>query len=440
MSLRLRFVLVLLILSSSRVLCAQDCAGATTLNDFIVCRLQAQVIQRLGDLDPSKQSEAPSITNNATVLADKSSAPDVVAASVNPSALSSKSRVPDTTDLSLTVSLYGIYSLWRQTDPFNPAFYKSSMPWRRLSLSLAPSFPETSTATSGQGSRSYGAKYLVSNSRNIFDPSNTKRLQALKDNVSAASQFYAQDLLAVQQYLSGRYRDALYNDFATKPGFSDLYSEGNTFDSFVRATASSQLFPFLLLRLTKQDLAEIDSRLRDSLASTTSLDAQLKSIAQHVKTSPQVALSFLSKISKGTGNNLYRSEVVIDAGVKKVTTTTNISFDFSNSQTTSKPNRDIFRFVQDVEVPLIPQKSPLALNPLTLGLSGEGDWGSNGTPIYKAQGKLKITFIDGLDIPIVVTYANQTSVMRPDLKGQMGLAFDFAKISRAFRTKPAVFP
>jgi hypothetical protein len=60
--------------------------------------------------------------------------------------------------------------------------------------------------------------------------------------------------------------------------------------------------------------------------------------------------------------------------------------------------------------------------------------------IYKAHGKLKITFIDGLDIPIALTYANQTSVMRADLKGQMGLAFDFAKISRALHAKPAMFP
>jgi hypothetical protein len=434
-------IAVLLTLSVVPIAPSQNCAAPDTLNDFVVCRLQAEVTQRLGDLDPSKQSEAPSITNNATVLADKTSAPDIVAASVNPSALSSKSRIPDTTDFSVTVSLYGIYSLWRQTDPFNPAFYRSSMPWRRLSLSLAPSFPETSTATAGQGSRSYGAKYLLSNSRDIFDVSNTKRLQTLKDTVSEASMLYAQDLLSVQNYLAQQYQHSFYAEFSTKAGYQELYSEGDSFNSFVRATASPTLFPLLLLRLTKGDLAEIDSRLQHSLGSTAAIDAQLASIVAHLKNSPQVALSFLSKISKGTGNNLYRSEIVIDAGVKKVTTTTNISFDFSNAQTASTHNRNILRAVQDFEVPVIPQKSPLALNPLTLGISGEGDWGSNGTPIYKVQGKLKITFIDGLDIPIVVTYANQTSSStHADLKGQMGLAFDFSKISRAFHAKPTIFP
>ena len=67
--------------------------------------------------------------------------------------------------------------------------------------------------------------------------------------------------------------------------------------------------------------------------------------------------------------------------------------------------------------------------PLKLGLSGEGKWGDNGGPQYKAQCAITITPISGFDLPLSVTYVNRTpGVDRADLKGQLGINVDFAKL------------
>jgi hypothetical protein len=88
------------------------------------------------------------------------------------------------------------------------------------------------------------------------------------------------------------------------------------------------------------------------------------------------------------------------------------------------------RVVEDLEVPEFPPKNPLEPTRLTIGVSGEGDWGTNQTPTYKAQGKIKFTLVNGFDVPIAITYTNQTGASKlADLKGVMGFAVDFAKIA-----------
>jgi hypothetical protein len=209
---------------------AQNCQAPPNVNEFVICTLKDMIAQRSRDLDTTKQTEAPSVATNSTTLADKSSAPDIAALSVNPSALSSKSRTPDTTDFSLTLSMYGVYSLWKETNPFDNSFYNSpeAFWWRRLSFSIAPSFPETTSSTVGQGSRSYGAKYLITKSRDPADPSNNPTFQALGNQVSTTPQDYAGDFLEIENYLVQRYQDSFYAEFGNKPEFTQIYSDANT--------------------------------------------------------------------------------------------------------------------------------------------------------------------------------------------------------------------
>lgn len=185
----------------------------------------------------------------------------------------------------------------------------------------------------------------------------------------------------------------------------------------------------------------IRGKLRKSLDSTTLLTADTEALLNKITKAPQISVGFLSRISKGTGSNLYRGELAIDSGLWKFSSTTNLSFDFMNSQVSTKPNRNVGRVVQEFDIPLLPKKTVLSYSPLTFGLSGEGDWGSNGPPTYKAQGKIKLTVFNGFDIPMSVTYANRTAtVARADLKAVIGIAVDFSKVSQVFHVKPTVFP
>jgi hypothetical protein len=404
---------------------AQNCASPATLNEFVYCRLQVRLARNLSSLDTAKQIDAPAIMTNSTTLADKSAGPDVLAASVNPSGLSSKSRVPATTDASVTANLYGIFSDWRQRQPFNPAFYSESMPWRRLSISVAPSYPQNATQTNQ--SVSYGAKFQVTHLRDPLDLSNKNAFQSVSGALRDAG-VYANDYQTVEQHLRDEYQTHPCQA-ATAAGIASTLLGDGTEGAFIAAMANPNVFAHFLPCISGADIAFIDFHTTNTFAALSLLTPQLADLIKRIRSAPQIALSFLSKISMGTGSNLYRSEIVIDRGFWKTGSTTNASFDFSNSKT-AKPNKDTFRFVEALEVPAIRPKNPLDPTRLTIGVSGEGDWGNHQTPTYKAQGKIKLNLIDGLDVPIAVTYANQTgSSKHADLKGVMGFAFDPAKIA-----------
>jgi hypothetical protein len=408
-----------------------DCRDPKTLNELVFCRIQVRLYGKLSNLDPSRQSEAPSITTNSTTLADKSAGPDVLAASINPSGLSGKSQVPQTTDASLTATLYGVYSTWRQREPFNPAFYEQNMFWRRLSVSIAPSYPQN--AAQIQQSVSYGAKFLVTHPPDPLDPSNRDNFAGVSESLRAAGGYFG-DLLAIQEQLKSEYQNHSCAA-ARAAGIADSLNQ-----NFDGAMAMPSLFVPYRACITAADVEFIDDHTADTMTALKNLTDQLRTVIKNIETQPQASFSFLSKISQGTGSNLYRSEFVMDRGWEsqslrwKLHSTTNASFDFSNSKTT-KPNKDTFRLVEALEIPPIPPRNPVVeTNHLTIGVSGEGDWGDNQTPTYKAQGKLKITAINGFDIPISVTYANQTGkAKRADVKLVAGFAFDFAKLLAGFR-------
>jgi hypothetical protein len=308
------------------------------------------------------------------------------------------------------------------------------MPWRRLSFSVAPSYPES--AAQAKQSVSYGAKFQISHLRDPLDRSNNDAFQSVSGALRAAGS-YANDYQAIEQHLRNEYQTHPCQA-AVDAGIAGGLMGDGTEGAFIAAMANPDVFVHFRQCMNGADMAFIDSHTSDTFAALSILTPQLADLLKRVQAAPQVALSFLSKISAGTGSNLYRSEIVMERGFGKIDSTTNASFDFSNSKTT-KPNKDTFRFVEDLEVPAIPPKKPLDPTHLNIGVSGEGDWGTSQTPTYKAQGKVKFTLINGLDVPIVVTYSNQTSAAKlADLKGVMGFAFDFEKIATAFHSRSAV--
>jgi len=61
--------------------------------------------------------------------------------------------------------------------------------------------------------------------------------------------------------------------------------------------------------------------------------------------------------------------------------------------------------------------------------------GMTGTaPIYKAQAKLTIPFLPGMELPISVSVANRTEFLQEkEVKGKFGFTFDISKVLKAFR-------
>jgi hypothetical protein len=94
------------------------------------------------------------------------------------------------------------------------------------------------------------------------------------------------------------------------------------------------------------------------------------------------------------------------------------------------------RFAGQFQFQATPEKSLVGRSPLYFYLASEGNWISGADFIYRLQGKVKIPVAEGIDLPLSLTFANRTNLIRErDVRGQFGFTFDSAKLFRAFLSR-----
>jgi hypothetical protein len=364
--------------------------------------------------DLSKQSEANSAATNSTSLADHSTASDIIASSLTFPGLASKSSTPNSTDYSVAVSMYAVYSLLRTTNPFDPRFYDNTSTWRKVSFNFVDSYPSDKTSTISSGSRTYGTLFLIHGSRDVGDPSNQRKLANLAQQVGAAAGAFA----------------TIYHELLT---YLIRYSSEKDPGRFAEAVERPDGFAAIMARLSPEDERQLEKIIQSNLTSQVALMKAINGVIKEIKQAPQLSALFTSRISKGNSPNLYRFGLAYDSAVVgKVNSTTNMSFDFMNAQKSGAANRQVLRLVQQFQGVALSTSGLQKRNIVTLAGSGEGDWGSNGAPVYKANAKMTLSAMAGVDLPLSFTYTSLIpSTGKSDVKFQAAFAFDFSKISRS---------
>lgn len=421
---KLSVLLCLTILPHALYAQMEGCRNSPDLAAFVQCRLFEIAARDNKIQDFANQSEPLSLADNSTSLVNMTAASDIASVSTTLSPLSSKSRTLNSTDLSSTFSAYGIYAMLHQTSPLDPDLFVRKRALRGLSIMYGDSFPSDKGATADQGSRTYGVKYLIHAGRDLSSSSNAGKrdsiITALKNQIPQ----YARGVDEIANYLFQRLEQGSQTAAAR--------------ESFERRLADSNFFPGMLAQLNESDFRRIDSIIDQIVPSQLGLKNASTAVAREVLHASQWSAGFSAKISKGNGANTYRSEFIHDkpfaAWLKE---SLNIGWDFQNAQKPGAKNRQIARIVLQTETPLNGYAGKTPRIPLSLIAASEGDWETNGTPIYKAQLKLKVTIFPGVDLPLAGSYVNRTaSVPRADLKGQLNISFDFAKIVKGVK-KPA---
>lgn len=378
-------------------------------------------------LDNSKQPEAPSISENSTTLANTSGASDTATLSLNPALTTTNSRSPKSTDIATSFSLAALNAAVQARNPLEGTYYQSSRDLRRISISLTDSFPGGSKATADQGSNSYGVKFVI----NPRDTTSTKNTVALctffTDAQLQSSAAFKSALVKVATYLYTASQAQVHTTLGLD---QQVLNDQKQFAEAM--TSNTQLLGALISNAPKDLQPEINMLVEQAIPEILNqamVDSRLSKAAQTLKSminAPQFAVEYSARISKGSSSNLYRTQVDYDQTFWKLTATTNVGYDFQNAQTQGAQNRHIGRLVQQFQYPV-----PWPYKRVTpkFAASGEGDWGSNGAPIYKTQGKLTFTLFAGVDVPFAVTYVSRTGAKnQSDVKGQMGLAIDFTKL------------
>lgn len=389
---------------------ATDCKSKADLQSYLKCKFDnskadaAIATQEVVDLRSNSaardlkradfvqnqhtQSEAPSIGTNSSSMTDKAASSGIASAALNLAGASStgSSNGGSSTgsmDPSVTISPYAILAAIRGVDPLKPTFYNDHRALRSISFSVGQETVQGKAGSADQKSNVYGAKYLLVNQRELKDKSFTELLNTVLTKLDDTAG------------IIGRVRAK----------FVTLYGEN---------AKVSELTPEQEAQVEKWFAIEPESNLR----------LALDKVATQMQKGLQVSVSFQSKVPQNFGAGCYRAELIIDKGMtNNWNSTTNASFDYMDATTTTRPAKG-GRLSEQLDYTV-----PSAKLPMVVSLAGDGQWMTAISPTYKVQGKLTFPIVKGVSLPISVTYANRTDLIKEkDVVGRFGFTFDLEKL------------
>jgi len=415
-------LLVVCIACLPAIAVAQQKKTTGSLGDWLNVRIkevarqdvQARITQR----NFSKQSDTPSISSNTTSLVERSSASDLVGVALNLAGLNTNSSTMESTSMSATVSTYALKAATAKADPLDPAFYNANRDWRRVSVTLGYDYPEGKLGDVNERAVIFGFKYLPYDKRDASDKANEAEINKISDLLGEAGVQAARMSAAVREFV----RAALKRDNRPKtegPESADLYfgpdTWGTTYD----------------MLLSAQDRKQIDEIIKGQIAPFVSLTEATSSLTDEIHRKPQIAFSYLTKQRKENRPDEHSLAAIFDLGfAPRFTMTLNASFNYVDN-----------KMAEDIKGGKVATELQVQLNrdklegrmPVFLTFSGDGNWMTNTIPVYRAQARISIPIVEGIEIPLSLTYASRTDLIKEaDIRGKFGFTFDIARIAQAF--------
>jgi hypothetical protein len=381
---------------------------------------QSDIKARITQRNSTKQSETPSISSNTTSLVDKSSASDLVGVGLNLAGLETNSHETEATSMSATVSAYALKAAAAKRDPLDPAYYNANRDWRRVSFTLGFDYPEESTGNINDRATIFGIKYLPYDKRDASDVGNQTEISEISNLLGNLNVNANRVSRAIQEYvLAALQRDNRPNSGEFNASFLNTYfgpNWGVTYDSF----------------LTQTDRDKIDEIIKGSIAPFVTFTEKASEYADQIRNKPQIALSYMTKQRRGDRPDDHAVEAIFDLGLfaSRVNLTLNAGFNYTDNKLV-EDNRG-GRVAAELQVQLTRDKLEGRM-PVFLTFSGDGCWMTNVTPMYRAQAKISIPLAPGVEIPLSVTYASRTDLIKEsDVRGKFGITFDVTRIAQAF--------
>jgi hypothetical protein len=205
----------------------------------------------------------------------------------------------------------------------------------------------------------------------------------------------------------------------TQEKFDNVLSNGAAFESIVAS-------------LTDDEKKHIDAIVSSNITAFAALSTVTRDAVRTIRTRPQFALEFVTTQRKGGRPDEYNAILTFDKGMGTNSFTMNGSFIYKNSPTGTDTKGG--KFAAAFHMPLNGFKPLAYKDPLLLSIEADATGMTNTAPIYKAQAKLTIPLLAGMEIPLSVSVANRTEfVNEKEVKGKFGFTFDVSKVMKAFR-------
>lgn len=426
-----RVVLLILILGLPLVAFAQDeCKspnGKRNLTDYLEERICVNLMGRVDQTDPTKQTAPPAAAPNSTSLVERSSAPDLLGFGLDFLKLSDtggekKSATPKT----LTFSAYALKMMFTHEDALDPEIYNENAKWRRLSFTAGYDVPEKTT----QRDPVVGIKWLAINGRDLAKAKNQKELKTIQNALDHSTVGFSVINAKTSKYIRSlmTVRDKLPDGLAK----TDLAPTDPTL--FEKKVGNPDVFENILSSLSGDEKDNIDAIVATRISDFATLDAATEEAVNKIRSRAQLALAF-NTIQRRSGRpDEYSGVLTFDKGMGNNSITFNGSFILTKTPG-GKDSRG-GQFAAAIHIPLQAPKVLGYTDPLLLSIEANGKSMTGATPMYVAQAKLTIpiAFLPGMEIPISVSVANRTEfVKEKDVRGKFGFTFDVSKAWKAFR-------
>lgn len=392
---------------------------ATNLDQFLNLRIKENISARVDQTDPTKQSAPPAATGNSTSLVERSSAPDLLGLGLDFLNLSEKAGgdKKSATPKTLTFSAYALKSFLGSQDALDPQIYKRDQKWRRVSFTVGYDVPENTDDRDPV----VGIKWLVINGRDISSAANDADITNVQNRLKDAGMDFSA--------LRGEVRTEIFRVLQKR---NALPSGVSTLGQFNGAIADPAEFPKILKALTGDEKNIIDQKILSKLNAFRKLDETTKNAVRNIRSRPQFALAFSTTQRKGGRPDDYNGTLTFDKGMGTNSITMNGSFIFTNNPLGEDTRGG--KFAAGFHLPLSGFKPLDYKDPMLLSIEGDATAMTKTAPIYKAQAKLTIPLLPGMEIPISVSVANRTEfVKEKEVKGKFGFTFDVSKALKAFR-------
>lgn len=392
---------------------------ANKLRDMSRQAAGGNIATRMTVRNDAKQSDTPSISANTSSLVDRSSASDLVGIAMNLAGLTSNSRQMDATSMSATVSFYAFKAGAEKHDPLDPAFYARNRELRRWSATVGFDYPEDNAGDINERATIFGLKYLPYDKRDASDQSNQTLIdqvsQALGRLPTEASRISAQ----IQAYAITQLR---------AKGQNVPDDESAQFEAFFRGTNWTSTYVNVL---TREERDEIDNIINQHLSSFVDFRKVASEVADKIRKKPQIAFAYLTKQRRETRPDEHVVEAIFDLPIApRFTFTLNGTFNYMDNKLTEDSRGG--RFAGELQWQMNSDKLEGRM-PIFVKISGDGCWMTNMPSVYRVQGKVSIPLAEGIEIPLSVTYASRTDLVKEaDVRGKFGLTFDVARIAQAF--------
>jgi len=390
------------------------------INAYLDRRIKANISSRIDQTDPTKQADPPAASANSTSLVERSSAPDLIGfgldfLNLSDSSADKKAATPKT----LTFSGYAVKSLFAREDPLDPEIYNrpSSRALRSISFTAGYDVPENTDAREPI----VGIKWLAYNGRDISTARNQEDIGQIQGALKTASRAFSELSDEVELYLLAALKRKAKPPVAV-----------GSLDALEKAVADKTTWPVILDSLTDEEKKGIDGIISKHISAFVNLDTVSGNVVNTIRARPQLALAFTTTQRKGTRPDEYSAVVTFDKGMGASSITVNGSFIF----TTDGGGKDSKggKFAAAFHLPLQGFKPLQYTDPLLLTIEADATGMTGTTPTYRAQAKVTIPVLPGMAIPISVSVANRTELVKEsEVKGKFGFTFDVSKALKAFR-------